>query len=108
MGAASGAARSGAGLAPRATARKSLALLIADLDGLKAINDLTDIAPVIWPCRPCHGPWRGGARQTDLPARIGGDEFALVAPSTSRPAAVALGERIRSLVGGQGLRAIRQ
>jgi len=80
-----------------------LALLLADVDGLKAINDrhghragdraLQAVARAFWV----------GARETDLPVRIGGDEFAILAPSTSRPAAVGLGERIRSLVGEQGI-----
>ena len=45
---------------------------------------------------------RTGARQTDLAARLEGDEFALLAPSTPRTAAAALGERIRSVVAADG------
>ena len=41
---------------------------------------------------------RKNARQTDMAARIGGDEFALIAPNTDTSEAVALGDRIRCLV----------
>jgi len=46
---------------------------------------------------------RDGGRRADMSARIGGDEFAVIAPSTPGPAAAALGERIRSLVVAQGI-----
>jgi diguanylate cyclase (GGDEF)-like protein len=75
-----------------------LALLSVDLDGLKAINDryghragddaIRSVADVI----------RSELRESDLGARWGGDEFAVLAPSTSRVAAVALAERIRVLI----------
>src|SRR5262249_22418446 len=45
---------------------------------------------------------REDARQTDLAARVGGDEFALIAPSTVREDAAALAERVRSLVAARG------
>lgn len=77
-----------------------LALLLVDVDGLKAINDGHGHRAGDLALQAVARALRGGARQTDLPARLGGDEFALLAPSTSRPAAVALGERIRSLVAG--------
>jgi diguanylate cyclase (GGDEF)-like protein len=80
-----------------------LALLLADVDGLKAINDRHGHRAGDLALQAVARALRGGARQTDLPVRLGGDEFALLAPSTSRPAAVALGERIRSLVGAQGI-----
>jgi len=80
-----------------------LALLLVDLDGLKAINDRNGHRAGDAALQAVARALRLGARQTDLPARVGGDEFALLAPSTSRPAAVALGERIRSLVVGQGI-----
>ena len=38
---------------------------------------------------------RGSARETDMVARFGGDEFALVLPDTGREGAFAVGERIR-------------
>jgi diguanylate cyclase (GGDEF)-like protein len=78
--------------------REPLSLLLVDLDGLKSINDqfghhagdeaIHGLADVI----------RSQLRETDLAARWGGDEFAVLAPSTSKSAAVALAERIRALI----------
>lgn len=76
----------------------SLAMLVIDLDGLKRINDryghragdeaLRSLADVI----------RSQLRDTDVGARWGGDEFAVLAPGTSRSAALDLAERVRSLI----------
>jgi two-component system, cell cycle response regulator len=78
--------------------REPLALLSVDLDGLKSINDryghragddaIRSVADVI----------RSELRESDVGARWGGDEFAVLAPSTSRIAALALAERIRALI----------
>ncbi len=77
-----------------------LSLLLLDVDDLKAINDrlghergdrvLVSVGEVL----------RTNSRRSDLPARMGGDELALVAPQTSLDAATALAERIRGEVAG--------
>jgi diguanylate cyclase (GGDEF)-like protein len=77
---------------------RPLSLLFIDLDGFKAVNDthghlfgsraLVEAAAVI----------RGSARETDVVARFGGDEFALVLPDTGGEGAFAVGERIRERV----------
>jgi diguanylate cyclase (GGDEF)-like protein len=74
---------------------RPLSLLFLDLDGFKTVNDtyghlfgsraLVEAATVI----------RGSARETDVVARFGGDEFALVLPDTGGEGAFAVGERIR-------------
>jgi diguanylate cyclase (GGDEF)-like protein len=74
---------------------RPLSLLFVDLDGFKSINDshghlfgsraLVESASVI----------RASARETDIVARFGGDEFALVLPDTASDGAVSVGERIR-------------
>lgn len=74
---------------------RPLSLLFIDLDGFKAVNDthghlcgsraLVEAASVI----------RANARETDVVARFGGDEFALILPDTGHEGALAVGERIR-------------
>ncbi len=74
---------------------RPLSLLFLDLDGFKQVNDshghlagskaLVEAAAVI----------RGCARETDVVARFGGDEFSLILPDTGREGAVAVAERIR-------------
>jgi diguanylate cyclase (GGDEF)-like protein len=77
---------------------RPLSLLFIDLDGFKAINDtyghlygsraLVEAGELIRQC----------ARETDVVARFGGDEFALVLPDTGSEGAAAVGERIRDRV----------
>lgn len=75
-----------------------LSLLFVDLDGFKSVNDshghlagsraLVEAAAVI----------RASARETDVVARFGGDEFALILPDTGCEGATAVGQRIRDRV----------
>jgi diguanylate cyclase (GGDEF)-like protein len=77
---------------------RPLSLLFIDLDGFKSINDkhghlfgsraLVEAAGVI----------RDSARETDIVARFGGDEFALVLPDTGSDGAFFVGERIREKI----------
>jgi diguanylate cyclase (GGDEF)-like protein len=77
---------------------RPLSLLFIDLDGFKAVNDshghlagssaLVEAAVVI----------RVNARETDIVARFGGDEFALVLPDTGTEGAAMVGERIREKI----------
>jgi diguanylate cyclase (GGDEF)-like protein len=77
---------------------RPLSLLFIDLDGFKGVNDthghlhgsraLVEAAAVI----------RSSARETDIVARFGGDEFALVLPDTGGEGAFAVGERIRDRI----------
>jgi len=83
--------------------REPLSLLVLDLDGLKGINDSRGHHAGDLALRSLADALRLGARQTDFAARVGGDEFVLLAPRTDAPAAAALGERIRTLVAAQGV-----
>lgn len=75
-----------------------LALVIADLDWFKAVNDahghpvgdavLREFATVL----------RETARESDLPGRWGGEEFVLLLPGTDAEGAVQLAERVRVAV----------
>jgi diguanylate cyclase (GGDEF)-like protein len=78
--------------------REPLAVLLIDLDDLKRINDryghrIGDVA-----IRDVAAAIRAELRASDIAARWGGDEFAILAPSTSELAARALAERIRTLL----------
>ncbi|MBI2829336.1 MAG: sensor domain-containing diguanylate cyclase [Acidobacteria bacterium] len=74
---------------------KPLSVLFVDMDGFKNVNTnhghlagsraLVEAAAVI----------RGCARETDVVARFGGDEFSLILPDTGCEGAMAVAERIR-------------
>jgi diguanylate cyclase (GGDEF)-like protein len=75
-----------------------LSLLFIDLDGFKKINDahghllgsraLIEAAAVI----------RGSARETDIVARFGGDEFAILLPETGVEGAQSVARRLRDRI----------
>jgi len=77
---------------------RPLSLLFMDLDGFKGVNDthghlagskaLVEAAAII----------RGSARETDVAARFGGDEFSVILPDTGREGAVSVAERIRERI----------
>jgi len=74
---------------------RNMSLISIDIDHFKKINDkyghpvgdsvLIAVAKCILPC----------VRQTDILARIGGEEFSVLLPDTSLPAAKIVGEKIR-------------
>jgi diguanylate cyclase (GGDEF)-like protein len=82
--------------------RHPLSLLFIDVDGLKRINDRAGHTAGDAALRRVASALREAARRTDLAARWGGDEFALLAPETGSDAGALLGERIRALVGRPG------
>jgi diguanylate cyclase (GGDEF)-like protein len=78
--------------------RQPLALLLVDLDGLKRINDRSGHLAGDVALRRVADAIRAELRATDIGARWGGDEFAILAPNTGEPAALILAERIRTLI----------
>ena len=83
--------------------RRGFCLLMADLDGLKELNDtyghrvgdraLATVAAVI----------RENVRRIDTPARLGGDEFVVLLPETDRDGARVVADKIRQGVAAAGL-----
>lgn len=81
---------------------RPLSLLFLDLDGFKNVNDkhghlcgsraLVEAAMVIRRC----------ARETDIAARFGGDEFSVVLPDTGSDGAMAVAERVRERISEHG------
>ncbi len=79
---------------------RPLALLMLDLDDFRAINNahghqagdalLVAVATAL----------RGGVRTEDVPARYGGDEFAVILPEAAPDEALAVAERVRAAVTG--------
>ncbi len=75
-----------------------LSVAIADLDCFKLVNDKLGHPIGDEALRRSADLMRGLCRETDLIARIGGDEFAFLMPSTALSEAIALCERLRSAV----------
>jgi diguanylate cyclase (GGDEF)-like protein len=74
---------------------RPISLIFLDLDGFKEVNDtyghlagskaLVEVGAVL----------REGSRETDVVARFGGDEFAIVLPETGMAGAMAVAARLR-------------
>ena len=69
--------------------RRGVGLLLADLDGFKAINDGLGHSAGDQLLRELAGRFVGALRPDDLLARLGGDEFVLLAPDVDSPAGAA-------------------
>jgi diguanylate cyclase (GGDEF)-like protein len=85
-------------IARTARYRTPLSLLLIDLDRLKEINDLHGHFGGQTALRDVAAAIRAELRSSDVGARWGGDEFAVVAPNTSTGAAWAMAERIRAAI----------
>lgn len=76
----------------------SIALLMIDIDFFKRINDRWGHATGDRVLEILAELMRANLRSVDLPARIGGEEFAALLPDTDRATAAAVAERLRSAV----------
>jgi diguanylate cyclase (GGDEF)-like protein len=79
--------------------RSPLALLLLDLDDLKGINDNHGHPVGDAVLRQVAERAESILRSTDTLARIGGDEFAVIAPGAHGEGARLMGEAIRSAIG---------
>lgn len=80
--------------------RASLAVLMADVDGFKMVNDTHGhlVGDIV--LREVAARLGATVRGYDRVGRYGGDEFLLVLPGCSAEGALGLGERLRQAVGG--------
>ena len=78
--------------------RYPISLVLADLNGLKQVNDSRGHAEGDKLIRRAAEALQASVRADDVVARVGGDEFALILPGTDTAAAEQALVRIRSLV----------
>jgi two-component system chemotaxis family response regulator WspR len=75
-----------------------LGLLILDVDRFKGLNDTHGHLIGDEVLRVVAQAICGTSRATDVPARIGGDEFAVIVPNTEVPGLELFAERLRAFV----------
>lgn len=83
---------------------RPLAVLVLDLDGLKAVNDAYGHAAGDELIVRTAGALASARRATDQVCRLGGDEFGMVAPDTDEEQAEALAMRVRGMLRELGVR----
>lgn len=74
---------------------RSLSVIVGDLDGFQRVNDAFGRGAGDEVLRRIGGTVRTSKRSWDVAARIGGEEFAVVAPDTDEHGAYVLSERLR-------------
>ncbi len=79
--------------------RRTLSLLMIDLDDFKHINDSYGHPVGNALLRQAGRTLRSQVREIDLAARYGGEEFAVLLPETDGPHALHVAERIRKALG---------
>ena len=82
---------------------QELSVAMADLDGLKAVNDEYSHEAGDQVLQAIANRARQSCRGVDVVGRYGGDEFLFILPSTGLEDASALGERFRDLVAGRSM-----
>ena len=76
-----------------------LSLVLMDIDHFKRINDTHGHAGGDVVLRKLSHSLGDALRETDVPARLGGEEFAVLMPATALDQALAVAERLRDTLG---------
>lgn len=84
---------------------RPLALIMFDIDHFKQVNDTHGHAAGDEALREVAAAVRRTARVSDVPGRLGGEEFGLLLPETGVDEAVRVAERIRQEVGASSVEA---
>ena len=90
-------------LARRRRADDALGVLMIDIDHFKRLNDNHGHATGDIVLREVAGAIAGAVREDDVPARFGGEEFAVLLRNPSEAVALEIGERVRAAVAGLDL-----
>ena len=78
--------------------QQPLSLVMLDLDHFKLINDTAGHEVGDRALRMLADTMRAGLRAVDIPARFGGDEFAIIQPQADLAGATIVAERLRSRI----------
>lgn len=84
-----------------------LSLILMDVNNLKQVNDRYGHPAGDLLLREVARRIAGAVRETDFPARHGGDEFSVILPSTDRVAAHQVVERVTQAVNGAAVHWLR-
>jgi diguanylate cyclase (GGDEF)-like protein len=85
-------------LARRRRAEDAIGILMVDIDRFKLLNDTHGHAVGDEVLRAVAGAIAAAVREDDVPARFGGEEFAVLLRNPTRDEAVEVGERVREAV----------
>ena len=85
-------------LARRRRAEDAIGILMVDIDRFKVLNDTHGHAVGDEVLRAVAGAIASAVREDDVPARFGGEEFAVLLRNPSRDEAFEVGERVREAV----------
>src|SRR5437867_3525983 len=83
---------------------RPLSLVMFDIDRFRVVNESLSHLGGDFTLRELAARIKGNIRKEELFARYGGEEFAVVLPETTSEGAVALGERLRTVVETQPFR----